>query len=885
LFNNFEFAKIVIYHAFENKKVFRILAPMRVRIYALLGLFFVSYSTIAQGIRGKITNSKGEPLPYVTIYSPTAKTGANSNVNGAFELKLPKGSQQINFQSIDYKTQSVQTEIAADWVEKNIILEEQIYELNEVKIRITKENPANYIMRKAIGAAPYYRRQILKYTGRVYVKGTGKVDSAPRLLKGLIKDQGIEVGKAYVTESINELQFTQPNTYREKVISLQSTMPFKDAPQPMRMARGSWYSTSGYEVVSPLSPEAFGVYKFVLEGSFYENGKEVNKIRVEPKRKGSDLYRGTIYILEGLWCLHSLNLSRTEAGMETTVKTSFKELPNYPFVWMPVTYDIKAVGNYFGVKGEFRYLASISNYKIILNPNVDHQWAIKQQGAPKDLVDDKEIRAIKNPVTKTKNQIQIEELLAKENLKKSEMLKLASKMKAESEREMQTLRSVNDSTEIVVDSMARCQDTSFWSQNRSVPLMADEQKSFHDLDTLRLSRKDSLGTKKTNRLEFGEIIFYGDSFARNGRYFSFEGPLKGLAINTVEGVTLEAQYSFGLLNYKPWRFTQIIRAPLERLRFQTLAEISYSFNPMKLGMLKLRGGSMITDFNPKGIDPWVDAFHLLFLKTNFSKFYQQDFADISYTRELLNGLQFQIQAMYTNRYSIENIDRYKKLEGQESISRNEPVENLSIPISQESWQGLAYVQYKPFQTFRVVKNKKIYLQNSWPTISLLYKEGYTNNAKLFSKIEFGLNQSIQLTHWLNLSYLFKYSSFPYASSKTHFADYTHFAGNQSFWYLGATFPRFQQLPYYNFSTLNASSSLFVQWTFKKLLVRQLPYLNLLDFNEQVYFNLLDTDGKNPLFYETGYRVNNIFNRLSIGVNFHFLDNKYKGSLLVFAIRI
>jgi hypothetical protein len=885
----FECAKIVIYHAFENKKVFRILAAMQAQFFLLFLFISGTYSSMAQGIRGRITNAKGEPLPYVTIYSPTAKAGANSNVNGAFELKLPKGTHQINFQSIDYKTQSVQTEIGANWTEKNIVLEEQVYELNEVKIRVTKENPANYIMRKAIGAAPYYRRQVLKYKARVYVKGTGKVDAVPRLLRGLVKEQGIEVGKAYVTESINELQFTQPNTYREKVISLQSTMPFKDAPAPMRMARGSWYAVANSEVVSPLSPEAFGVYKFVLEGSFYENGKEVNKIRVEPKRKGNDLYRGTIYILEGLWCLHSLNLSRSEMGMETTIKTSFKELPNYPFVWMPVTYDIKAVGDYFGVMGEFRYLASVSNYQIQLNPNVDHQWAIKQQGAPKEVSDQSEKMAVNMALNKvapkTKNQLAIDALLAKEQLKKSEMLQLASRMKRESEQQMQEMSSVNDSTEIVVDSMAMRQDTSFWNQNRTVPLMEDEQKSFHDLDTLRLAQTDSLRPKRKNTLSFGELIFDGDSFVRKGRYFSFEGPLKGIAINTVEGVTLEAQYSFGSLNYKPWRFTQIIRAPLERMRFQSEVQLSYGFNPMRFGELKLRGGSMITDYNPYGISTWVDAYQLLIMRTNFSKFYQQDFAEASYNRELFNGFQIQLQALYTNRYLIENIGRYQKFEGTNFISNNTPVEGLNIASSQESMQGSVLLQYRPFQTFVVVKNKKRYLQNSWPNFTFLYKEGYTNSSKLFSKIEFGLNQNIQLRHWLNLSYLYKLSTFPMAKIETHFADYTQFAANQSIWYLGAPLARFQQLPYYSYSALHPNSSLFLQLSFKKLLLRQLPYFNLLDFNEQLYFNLLSAHGNMPLFYESGYRVNNVMNRLSLGVNFHFIENKFKGSMFVLSVRI
>ncbi|MDZ4667901.1 MAG: DUF5686 family protein [bacterium] len=893
---------------------------------------------MAQGIKGKITNAKGEPLPYVTIYSLTAKVGCNSNINGLYELKLPQGKQSVNFQSIDYKTLLVQTEIGENWQEKNLVLEEQTYELKEVQINSSKENPANFIMRKAIGAAPYYKRQVLKYSAKVYVKGTGKVDGIPRLFKGILKDAGITLGKAYVTESINELSFSQPSTYREKVISLQSTMPFKDAGvQPMRMARGSWYATNNYEVVSPLSPQAFSVYNFFLEGSFYENGREINKIRVEPKRKGTDLFKGTVYILEGLWCLHSLNLSRTELGMESTIKTSFKELPNYPYVWMPVTYDIKAVGDYLGIKGEFRYLASVSDYKVLLNTNIDHRWAQKQVGAPqlagaaelatgqkgavgkkknaeqKGAVGkeknveqngaiglgksgkqnaslDKEKDAEQNvsagqekPMVKTKNQREIEALLAKQELRKTDMIKLAARMKRESEKEIQSMRSVNDSSEIVVDSLALKMDSVFWAQNRPVPLLLDEQKSINEMDTSLAVKKDSLPRAK-NKLSVYELLVSGDSFPGKQRYFAFKGPVYGLALNTVEGLNVEAKYSVGSSKHKPWRFTQSLRMPLERLRFQTVAELSYGFNPLAFGKAKLRGGSVITDFNSNGIDRFADAFHLLFLNTNYSKFYQQDFIEVAFERELMNGLQLQLGALYTNRYSIDNIARYQSKEGSKHISANRP-NNLSyVDQTQQSFQTNASFNYRFFQQYKFVRNKKIYLPNEWPSLSLNYRHGRTKNALLFNKLSFGLNQNIHLLHWLNLQYQYTYSYFMFASTQMHFADYNQYAGNQSFFYMGAPFARYQQLPYYAYSNATSSQSMFVQLSFKKLLIRQLPYINLFDFNEQLYFNLLSTQSNMPNYFETGYRINNVLNRISLGVNFHFLNGKYNGNLIAVSYR-
>jgi hypothetical protein len=232
-------------------------------------------------------------------------------------------------------------------------------------------------MRKAIGAAPYYYRQVLTYQAKVYVKGTGKIDESPRILKPAIKSIGLAVGKSYLTESINELQFLQPATYKEKVLSISSTMPNSGAPKPMRMVRGSWYSNKNNEIVSPLSPQAFSVYNFTLSGSFYENGVEINKIRVEPKRKGNDVFKGDIYIIDGLWCIHSLWLTRQEQGMQIITKTRFQAVPNYPFVWLPISYDFTAEGDYLGVKGSYRYFVSIKDYQIKLNPNLDHSWVKK----------------------------------------------------------------------------------------------------------------------------------------------------------------------------------------------------------------------------------------------------------------------------------------------------------------------------------------------------------------------------------------------------------------------------------------------------------------------------------------------------------------------------
>jgi hypothetical protein len=840
-------------------------------------LFLMSTALQAQLLTGKLQNKNGEPLAYVTIYSPTAKKGTNSNVNGTFELKLPLGKQQVVFQSIDYKSVVKELEIVSGSQELNLTMEEQTYELKEVQVKTGKENPAHYIMKKAIAAAPYYRRQVLSYKAKVYVKGTGRVDESPRLLKGLIAKQGIEVGRSYLTESLNELEFRQPNTYKEKVISLKTTMPFDDAPQPMRMARGSLYDVGDAESeqISPLSPRAFSVYNFYLEGSFYENGYEVNKIRFEPKRRGNDVSSGTLFIIEKLWCMHSCVIEQEQAGMLTTVKTSFKPMAEYPFVWMPVTYDIKAVGSFMGIKGSFRYLASLSNYQIKLNPNVSHDWAQKAGIAPK-MQEENSVRTEKKEYQKTKNQQAIEALLAKENLSKREMLTLASKMKAESEMKANKGVFEDDSSEIVVDSLALKQDSSFWVQNRPVALMQDENISYAIQDTQTRKPTDSLN-KKT-KVALSDVLIFGNNHynKKKERYFKYQGLFARPYLNTVEGLGFQTQYTYAKTTPKGWLINQTIKVPIERWLPQSQLTLARFYVG---GRYALKAGVLVSDYNNKGIDQYTDAFQLLFLKQNFSKLIQQEFVSFDWSQELHKNLKITLRGAFYNRFGIDNIDRYQRQVGNSTLSSNSVLGNNP---NQKSYQLGMSIWFRPFQQYQMKNNRKIALKNRWPGIQADYTEAY-GTALQFRKVELTLDQNLKVFHWLELFYEAKGGYF-FNATNVHLADYFHFAGNQSFVYIGEPKRRFQQLPYYSYSTSSYYKSAFVELSFKKLLFKHLPYLNLLDFKEQVYVNYLHTH-EMPFYYETGYRINELLNRVSLGVNIGFSNNVYQSTGFYMSIKL
>ena len=69
-----------------------------------LGVFFLGIvpGVFAQGIRGKVTTEKGEPLPFASIYIRNTGEGVATNQNGEYELKLKKGVYDVLAQYLGY---------------------------------------------------------------------------------------------------------------------------------------------------------------------------------------------------------------------------------------------------------------------------------------------------------------------------------------------------------------------------------------------------------------------------------------------------------------------------------------------------------------------------------------------------------------------------------------------------------------------------------------------------------------------------------------------------------------------------------------------------------------------------------------------------------------
>ena len=160
-------------------------------------------------------------------------------------------------------------------------------------------------------------------------------------------------------ESFNEIEFTAPDKYFQKVISYNSTFPAEgNEISPMNFIQASFYQPVLADMaISPLAPNAFSHYKFKYLGASLQGNFTINKIQVIPKRKSQQLFEGTIYIIEDLWCLHSVDL--TNENLVGKIRIQQLYIPVQDDIWMPVSHKFEINIGIMGFKADAGYGSSV----------------------------------------------------------------------------------------------------------------------------------------------------------------------------------------------------------------------------------------------------------------------------------------------------------------------------------------------------------------------------------------------------------------------------------------------------------------------------------------------------------------------------------------------
>lgn len=873
---------------------------LRLLITAILCCFtlLVSYS---QGIHGRITNEKGEAIPFANVYVAQLSTGTTSNIEGNYELKLPEGSWEVLFQYLGYQSQTRIIVIDHSYQEINIQLQTRQYRIPEIKITASGENPAYYIMRRAIAMAPYYRNQVSKYSCKVYLKGSGIFEKIPSLLKKQMKKSGIKEDQPIVMETVSSIDFELPDKLKQRVLAMRSSGEQNNT-SPMSYITNSLYDTEKNGIVSPVSKNALKVYNFFLEGVFEDQGRTINKIRMIPKTEANDVFSGYIYIADLFWNIHSADLTMQMPMVRARVHQLYGEVNKN--TWMPVSFDFDMDLSGLGLKMKYKYVASLSDYKTTLNPALDHSFLERQKNlqlAEQMVQEKQEVQLQKE--AQTKEQRQINALMEKKQLSNHETLKLSKLVEKETKRNSPP-EPLEIQSSIQVSRRQENNDSAFWATLRPIPLTGKESVSFAKKDSfLRLSAtpryqdsiRDLRQKFKVKHLLTGKRYNYSIDSISLYRHLSIPSLIdpSSLSFNSVDGLRLVLPFSYTRTDSSghSLQLSPLLAYAFARQKVDASFTYRQRLNGMTSAWIGGDIGTTTEDFNRDyGLFSLANDVYTLWREENYKRFYRRDFLELNASKDLANGLNVEGTLEYSDNSRLVNHSSYSIIdrpnrEIQPNIPRNNALEDWQLDNHQSLISRFA-LEVTPHHRYRVINHTKVYAQSKYPTFTLGYNRALANvlgSDTRFDQMELGLRHSFTFHISDQLSWQINAGKF-INNDKLYFDNFRHFNTQATNFLFSRYDNSFRLLPFYRYSAPDQYLEAHTQWQSRRFVLKLLPLVKNTSVTEKLFVNYLSTPRLHN-YVETGYGLDNIFLLLNIEAVAGFNNGRFTSSAIKISLNL
>ncbi|MEX2335848.1 MAG: DUF5686 and carboxypeptidase regulatory-like domain-containing protein [Fulvivirga sp.] len=853
---------------------------MKNKLILTLIFYSLCHLAIAGGVKGTVKGDDGQLLAFATIYVKELGTGTATNADAYYEIKLEPGNYQITFQYVGYESILKEVQVEEGFIQLDVVLETQVMVLKDIEIRAGKEDPAYTIMRKAIAKSKFHTQQLDSYTARVYIKGTGQLKDYPFFMKGTLKEEGIDPDRVFISESVSDIEYIRPNTYNEKVISIYTTGDNNNT-NPNVYINGSFYEPEVAKSISPLSPKAFSYYRFEYDGTFRDKGFEISKIKVIPRSRGDNVFEGTIYIVEDYWSIYMLDLRVTKLGINFNIEQTYEAVEDN--VWLPVTHKFFVDGKVLGFEFEGNYLATVSNYQVEINPDLNFNIAVVDEKVEKELAEQLEEQVKPGEAEEIQDLLTSGEEVTRKQLRK--VVKAYEKMELKQQKETDV---VSNRT-FKVDSMAYQQDSVFWANIRPVPLTRDEKRGYATTDSLAHVEKmesegDTIKTAGNKGFHFQDILIGNTYKLADKTHLRIHNPLLRVQYNTVEGFNVDYSLSFTkTFDNKEWlRLKPTAHYAFAREDFAGKFDVQYAFGDYsRRNDLKLSAGRYVRQFNDDvPIHPYVNTFMTLFLERNYMKLYERDYLDLTYKRKLTDKISIRVGAAVAERRELTNNTDYRFFNRKgDGLTQNSPVNIKLIDTSFPTHKALMAditLDYTPFLKYRIYNGKKSVIDDSSPAFQLYFKKGINDLAGSevdYDLLELGFEYDFNIGIRGLVDVALKAGIF-LSNKAMHFMDYKHFLGNQTPFTTTDPVGSFRLLDYYAFSTNNDYFAGSLHYQFRKFVLTRMPLVRLSGVRESFFANYLANDLSSN-YTELGYGINYILRVFRIEVVTSFYEGNYQ----------
>jgi hypothetical protein len=390
----------------------------------------------------------------------------------------------------------------------------------------------------------------------------------------------------------------------------------------------------------------------------------------------------------------------------------------------------------------------------------------------------------------------------------------------------------------------------------------DSMFSQRNIDSLRKKRKPV----KASQFFVGGISRYQYSSKRFSSY-KMAPLLPNLEYNTVEGAVININQSLAV-NPRKGRMNYEVRSKM-RYGFSNghfNPSIGIVFKPEKETYrnryFSIDGGKRVSQFNRDNpIEPFTNAISTLFYRRNLMKIYENNFVEARYNNRFENGLTFGLQASYEDRIPLENRLEYSLFyKDRPTFTPNHPYELEDIPF--EKHQALVAsvnLSFQPGQRYIEMPHNKIPIGSNYPVLELQYAKGLKNilgSEADFDKWKFSVYDNVNLTLKGELRYKLSLGGL-LNSNRVDIPDFQHFIGNETIFnknYLNS----FQLAPYYQYSNTEKLYALaHIEHHFRGLLTNKIPVLNKLKWNLVAGTNTFYVN-RNNYYAEVFAGLENIF---------------------------
>ena len=775
------------------------------KITSLLFLL-ISFFTVAQ-IKGTVTDKLGNPVPFANIYVKDTYISTTTNELGKYELNIKTaGNYTILFQYIGYKTFKAQVQLELTIKNLDVILQDEDIQLNEVVIT-PKNNPANNVIKNAIASRKENTKNTSKYKADFYSRGIFRVKDLPKSILGQKIDMFDEVidstrsGILYLSETVSKITFQKPDKMKEIIIASKVSgndngFSFNNAAD-VNFDFYENYLDFDVKVISPIADGAFAYYKYKIEGTFLdENNKLINKIKVTPRRITEPAMEGYIYIVDDSWAIYAVDLSIKGSQMQNPALNTLGLKQNFSYnsiskIWIKNTQTIEFSAGLLGFNFSGKFTHVYSNFEF--------------------------------PEKFEKKTFTSEVLKFEENANKKE--------------------------------------DAFWETIRPVPLTLEESTDYSKKDALQEKKKsqkylDSID-KKHNKFGFSDILMgysYNNSFKKWS--LNYDGLLMNTSFNTVQGWNSHTGITFATKNEEKRTYSRLgsnFDYGLSEKKLRISGYYLSKFNNNNNSTLSINVGSSIVQFNASNpISRIVNSVSSLGFKNNFMKLYEKNAVAINFGREIVNGLNLNINAEYAERKPLFNTTDF-------AIEKTNDLYSSNNPLAPNDFVNSAFEKHNLFKTSlnaRIKFGQKYWTRpdgkfnignDKYPNIAIGYEKAFAASDKKYGYdlLSTRITKDFIIGNKGEMKLNFKAGKF-FNADNIAFVDYKHFNGNQT--HIGQTDSYttvFNLLPYYVASTNKSYLEFHTEHNDKGFIMNKIPLLNKLKSQLVLGFHTLAVPDRKP----------------------------------------